>query len=125
MAITKRELVVRLSKKHGLQQRLTRDLIQSFLDEVVDGLAHGQRLEFREFGIFQIQHKNARIARNPRTGETFQVPARNTVHFKPGLVMKAKVSRTPVREVKSSSVSTRLSPVVQLHPQPAAVALQA
>jgi integration host factor subunit beta len=98
MSITKRELVVRLSRKHGLQQRLTRDLVQSFLDEIVASLAQGERLEFREFGIFHLQHKNARIARNPRTGETFEIPERNIVHFKPGLEMKERVARTPNRK---------------------------
>ena len=90
MAITKRELVVRLSKRYGIQQRLTRDLVQSFLDEVVSELARGERLEFREFGIFQVQQKNARTARNPRTGRPVAIGGR-VPRFKPSKELKQAV----------------------------------
>lgn len=91
MATTKRELVKRISKKLDCKQELAKDIVQCFLDEIISELADGNRLEFREFGVFDVVTKKPRIARNPRTGETVHVPAKRMVHFKVGRLMKAKV----------------------------------
>ncbi|MBI3828106.1 MAG: integration host factor subunit beta [Planctomycetes bacterium] len=93
MATTKRELVRRVALKTNHKQNIAKDIIQSFLDEVVEELARGNRLEFREFGVFDIMQKKARVARNPRTGATVMVPAKTVVHFKVGRLMKEKVKR--------------------------------
>ena len=60
-------------------------------EAIIEELALGNRLEFREFGVFDIVHKKPRIARNPRTGETVHVPAKRMVHFKVGRLMKKRV----------------------------------
>ena len=91
MATTKRELVRRVSVKTGQKQHVARQIVQDFLDEMVAELGRGHRLEFREFGIFDVVFKKPRTARNPRTGALVQVPAKAVVHFKPGRLMKAKV----------------------------------
>lgn len=93
MATTKRELVRRVAVKTRQKQNLAKKIIQTFLDEVVDELARGNRLEFREFGVFDVIHKRERLARNPRTGETVKVPSKTVVHFKVGRLMKDKVQR--------------------------------
>jgi integration host factor subunit beta len=93
VATTKRELVRRVALKTNHKQNVAKDIIQSFLDEVVEELARGNRLEFREFGVFDIMQKKARVARNPRTGAAVMVPAKTVVHFKVGRLMKEKVKR--------------------------------
>jgi integration host factor subunit beta len=91
MATTKRELVKRIAKATGQKQDVTKEIIQTFLDQIIEELAAGNRLEFREFGVFDIVHKKPRVARNPRTGETVHVPAKRMVHFKVGRLMKKRV----------------------------------
>ncbi|MFW5857186.1 MAG: HU family DNA-binding protein [Planctomycetota bacterium] len=91
MATTKRELVKRISKMTNQKQDVTKEIIQTFLDQIIEELAAGNRLEFREFGVFDIVHKKPRVARNPRTGETVHVPAKRMVHFKVGRLMKKRV----------------------------------
>lgn len=91
MATTKRELVKRIAKMTNQKQDVTKEIIQTFLDQIIDELSAGNRLEFREFGVFDIVNKKPRVARNPRTGETVHVPAKRMVHFKVGRLMKEKV----------------------------------
>lgn len=102
MATTKRELVRRVALKTSQKQNIAKDIIQTFLDEVVEELARGNRLEFREFGVFDILHKKARTARNPRTGQTVSVPAKTVVHFKVGRLMKEKVRRIEAEKGKAA-----------------------
>ena len=64
--ITKLEIVDRISRIHQVQLATTRKVIQAFLDEVVNELAKGNRLEFREFGVFETKTRAAREAQNPR-----------------------------------------------------------
>lgn len=91
MATTKRELVKRVAKRTKQKQKVAKEVIQAFLDEIIEELARGNRLEFREFGVFDVLHKKERMARNPRTGEPVRVPPKTIVHFKVGRLMKEKV----------------------------------
>ena len=91
--ITKKELVARIADKTGQTKVVAKDIIQSFLDEIIDELGRGNRLEFREFGVFEIQERAARKALNPRTREKVGVPARHVVKFKVGRLMKERVAR--------------------------------
>ena len=89
--VTKRELVQRVAEKTGVQQINAKEVIQCFLDEIINELAQGNRLEFRDFGVFEPKTKASRIARNPRTGAKVQVPEKTTVKFKVGRLMKKKI----------------------------------
>ncbi|MBN1441922.1 MAG: integration host factor subunit beta [Planctomycetes bacterium] len=91
--VTKRELVQRIAEKTGVQQISAKEVIQSFLDEIINELAKGNRLEFRDFGVFEPKSKAERVARNPRTGEKVKVPEKTTVKFKVGRLMKKKIQR--------------------------------
>ena len=91
--ITKRELVQRIAEKTGVQQVSAKEVIQSFLDEIINELAQGNRLEFRDFGVFEPKSKAQRVARNPRTGARVQVPEKTTVKFKVGRLMKKKIQK--------------------------------
>lgn len=90
--ITKKQIIGIIADKTGLTGVETSNVIQSFMDQIIDELAKGNRIEFREFGIFELKKRKARIGRNPRTGETVEVPPKTVVSFKPGKVMKEKVN---------------------------------
>ena len=89
--VTKRELVDRIADEVGCKQGLVKKVVQRFMDEIIDELSRGSRLEFREFGVFETKNRAARTAQNPKTLERVQVPPRRTVKFKVGRVMKAKL----------------------------------
>ena len=95
VATTKRELVKRIAKKTNQRQNIVKDIIQMFLDEIIEELGKGNRLEFREFGIFQTVVKKERQARNPRTGTPVTVPSKAAVHFKVGRKMKEAMRKIP------------------------------
>ena len=63
------------------------------LDELTNIVVTEGRLELRYFGVFEVQKRKPRKARNPRTGVTVMVPERNVVTFKPGLTMQERVNR--------------------------------
>lgn len=91
--VTKRELVQRIADKTGVQQISAKEVIQTFLDEIINELARGNRLEFRDFGVFEPKTKACRVARNPRTGDKVEVPEKTTVKFKVGRLMKKKIQK--------------------------------
>lgn len=89
--VTKRELVNRIAEDTDLTKVVVRDVLQRFLDAIVDELAEGNRLEFREFGVFEVRERAARTAQNPRTLEKVPVPAKKVVKFKVGRMMRTRV----------------------------------
>jgi len=91
--ITKKELVNRIAAKTKQTKIITKEVIQMFLDEIVTELGQGNRLEFREFGVFEIKQRAARKAQNPRTLQKVDVPAKRVVKFKVGRSMKEAVDR--------------------------------
>ncbi len=95
--ITKKELVYRIATKTNQKKVVAKKIIQHFIDEVITELEKGNRLEFREFGVFEIKERAPRVARNPRTGDVVEVPAKRVVHFKAGRLMKERVCDAPLR----------------------------
>ena len=95
LTITKKELVNRISEETGHTKVIVKDILQRFLDEIVTELSAGNRLEFREFGVFEIRERAARMAQNPRTLEKVKVPAKRVVKFKVGRVMRERVCDEP------------------------------
>ena len=89
--ITKRELAERIAAKTKYTQVDIKKIIQILFDEVVAELTGGNRLEFRDFGVFEIVNRKPRTGRNPRTGQRVGVPAKRVVTFKMGKQMKEKV----------------------------------
>ncbi|MFA5689188.1 MAG: HU family DNA-binding protein [Kiritimatiellales bacterium] len=93
MAVTKRDLVVHIAEETGLIQQDVTVVIQKALDYIVDALADGQTIEFRNFGVFEISTRKSRIGRNPNKPEnTVIIPERRVVKFKPGKIMKQRVT---------------------------------
>lgn len=88
ITVTKKELVERIAQQTGLQRNDVKTVVQSFLDAVVEELGRGNRLEFRDFGVFEVRQRAARSAQNPKTLVPVHVPAKRTVRFKPGRLMR-------------------------------------
>jgi integration host factor subunit beta len=115
---TKKELVGRIADQTGQTKVVVKQVLQAFLDEIVVELAQGNRLEFREFGVFEVKERRARRAQNPRTLEKVSVPAKRIVKFKVGREMRAKVCdearpakrvepvKAPAKEPRSESAPT-------------------
>jgi integration host factor subunit beta len=105
--ITKKELVNRIADRTGQTKVITKDVIQMFLDEIIVELASGNRLEFRDFGVFEVKSRKARRAQNPRTLEKVDVPPKKVVKFKVGRVMREKVGlEVPASEMADPPGST-------------------
>ena len=89
--VTKKVLVERIAEYTRGKRGDVKGVLQRFLDEIMKELAEGNRIEFREFGVFEVKERAARTAQNPKTLERVQVPARRTVKFKAGRTMRQKL----------------------------------
>ena len=90
--ITKKELIDRIAEQTQAKRVVVKRIVQSFLDEIVSELSRNNRLEFRDFGVLEVRTREARVAQNPKTLERVKVPAKRTVKFKMGRLMKEKLS---------------------------------
>jgi nucleoid DNA-binding protein len=95
--ITKKELIDRIAERTQAKRVTVKSIIQAFLDEITKELCNDNRLEFRDFGVFETRTRAARAAQNPKTLERVEVPAKRTVKFKMGRLMRENLS-TPVIE---------------------------
>ena len=92
MTLTKRDLVMRISEETGLVQTQVFDVVQKTLDYIAESLATGGKGELRNFGVFEVKIRKARVGRNPNKPDTdVPIPARATVKFKAGKEMRAEV----------------------------------
>ena len=89
---TKKDIVLAISEKLDFPQIHTKEIVQEALEAIIETLANGGRIELRNFGVFEVKQRQARKARNPRTGESVKVPARRVVVFKPGKTMEKRVA---------------------------------
>jgi integration host factor subunit beta len=90
--ITKKELIDRIADQTQQRRVQVKRVVQQFLDEVIAELGRGNRLEFRDFGVFETKVRKARRAQNPKTLEPVSVPEKRTVKFKVGRLMKQKLA---------------------------------
>src|SRR5689334_25283490 len=89
---TKKELIDRIAEETATKRVQVKRVVQQFLDEIVKELGNGNRLEFRDFGVFETKVRKARKAQNPKTLEPVEVPEKRTVKFKVGRLMKQKLA---------------------------------
>jgi integration host factor subunit beta len=89
--VTKKDIVRTIAEQIDLPQLRTKELVQRTFDALIEALVREGRIELRNFGVFQIKRREARMARNPRTGERVPVQAKSVVTFKPGKEMEARV----------------------------------
>ena len=94
MTLTKRDLVMRISGETGLVQQNVQDVVQKTLDYISEALAKGDKVELRNFGVFEVKVRKARVGRNPNRPETdVPIPQRAVVKFKAGKEMRSDVLR--------------------------------
>lgn len=90
--ITKKELIDRIAERSQHKRVQVKRIVQQFLDEIIGELGKGNRLEFRDFGVFETRTRKARRAQNPKTLAPVAVPQKRTVKFKVGRLMKEKLT---------------------------------
>src|SRR5271169_5033917 len=96
MTMTKRDLVIRISNETGLVQQQVLDVVQKTLDYIAEAVSKGDKVELRNFGVFEVTVRKARIGRNPNAPATdVPIPQRAVVKFKPGKEMRAQVLKLP------------------------------
>lgn len=93
--LTKKEIVDRIAEKIHTKHIVVKAVVQEFLDSIIDELAKGNRLELRDFGVFETKISPARTGQNPKTLEKVQIPAKRTVRFKAGKLMKEDLEVLP------------------------------
>src|SRR5271169_2396815 len=92
--ITKKKLIQVISQNRGVHPNDVRNVIQSFLDAMTEYLAKGDRLEFRDFGVFEVVERKQKIGRNPKNASVpIVIPARQAVKFTPGKKMKKLIEK--------------------------------
>ncbi|WP_260484457.1 integration host factor subunit beta [Sphingomicrobium flavum] len=75
-----------------LTQREIENVVSALFDSITEQLADGGRVELRGFGAFSTRQRDARIGRNPRTGEPVEVDAKRVPYFKPGKEMRERLN---------------------------------
>jgi nucleoid DNA-binding protein len=105
--MTKRDLVVRISNETGLIQQQVLDVVQKTLDYIAEALAKGEKVELRNFGVFEVKIRKARVGRNPNAPETdVPIPQRAVVKFKPGKEMRQDVLKlTPEQQAAAQAAA--------------------
>ncbi|GIW74321.1 MAG: hypothetical protein KatS3mg103_0843 [Phycisphaerales bacterium] len=86
--VTKKHLVEAITEQTGLPKATVQRVVQGVLDQLIEAIGQGHRVELRDFGVFEVRPRAARTAQNPRTLEPVPVPPRLAVRFKPGRLMK-------------------------------------
>ena len=94
--MTKRDLVIRISEETGQPQQKVLQVVQRTLDLICEALAAGENVELRNFGVFEVKVRKARIGRNPnQPAKDVPIPQRTVVKFKPGKEMREAVLKSP------------------------------
>ena len=122
--MTKRDLVVRISEETGLVQQDVLTVVQKTLDYISDAVTQGRKVELRNFGVFEVKVRKARVGRNPNApAADVPIPPRAVVKFKPGKEMREAVLKlTPqeIAEQERKAAQGESAPVMESRPpQPA------
>jgi nucleoid DNA-binding protein len=101
--LTKRDLIIRISEETGLIQQKAEDIVHKMLECIAEALSKGQKVELRNFGVFEIRIRKARIGRNPNSPEAdVLIPQRFVVKFKAGKLLRSKVLKLQSQQSKNS-----------------------
>ena len=99
--VTKKELIDQIAERTQAKRILVKRIIQSFLDGITKELCKDNRLELRDFGVFETRKRVARTAQNPKTLERVDVPAKRTVKFKMGRLMRENLGVAATRPAQT------------------------
>jgi len=122
--VTKKDIVKTIAEQIELPQLRTKELVQKTFDALIDALVREGRVELRNFGVFQIKKRDARMARNPRTGERVPVQAKRVVTFKPGKEMEDRVRQADQAEAAQKAAQAAAQAATQEGETPAPAAPQ-
>lgn len=112
--LTKRDLVMRISDEVGLTQRVVQDIVQKTLDYISEALARGDKVELRNFGVFEVKVRKARVGRNPNAPETdVPIPERAVVKFKAGKEMRDAVLKLTPEQIAKAKAESGPAPEAQ------------
>jgi integration host factor subunit beta len=115
--LTKNDIVRTLAEKYELEIASTRRVVQGTLDMILEALLKDDKVELRNFGVFEVIQRKGRIARNPKSREEVYIPERKVVKFKPGKVMEERITTpsmkggiqpAPARKKEGSSEPPRI-----------------
>ena len=110
--MTKRDLVLRISEETGMVQQQVLQVVQHTLDYITEALAKGDTVELRNFGVFEVKVRKARIGRNPNDpGTDVPIPPRATAKFKPGKEMREAVIKLSPGSASSAAKLPSPKPV--------------
>ena len=99
--MTKKELVFTIANETGATQLFVKEIVQKTFDTIIESLAETGRMELRDFGVFEVRRRAARIAHNPKTGAEVKVKAKEFVKFKPGKKMEDRVADRAKRKKRA------------------------
>ncbi len=104
--MTKRDIVVRISNETGLVQQQVLDIVQKTLNYIAEAVAQGRKVELRNFGVFEVKVRKARVGRNPnQPGTDVPIPQRAVVKFKPGKEMREAVLKLTPAQVAAAAAA--------------------
>ncbi len=93
--MTRSQLILRLAQQNPhLVHREAERIVNAIFETIAAGLARGERIELRGFGSFTVKEYAPRVSRNPRTGESVQVPAKRRPNFKSGKELRRRINAT-------------------------------
>ncbi|MEO0482561.1 MAG: HU family DNA-binding protein [Planctomycetota bacterium] len=101
--VTKKHLIDTIAERTDQKRVVVKQTVQEFLDLIIEELEKGNRLEFRDFGVFETKARAARTAQNPKTLQPVQVPEKTTVKFKVGRLMRERVEEAEKKPIAPSS----------------------
>lgn len=108
--MTKRDLVVRISEETGMVQQNVLDIVQRTLDYIAEAVSKGTKVELRNFGVFEVKVRKARVGRNPNSpAADVPIPPRAVVKFKPGKEMREAVIKLTPQEVAAAEARANAS----------------
>ncbi len=90
--MTKADLVERVAKEADMTKKDAEQLVEIIFDSIIASLNKGEKIELRGFGSFRVRQRNARKGRNPKTGDSVDIPAKRVAYFKPGKELKEVIN---------------------------------
>ncbi len=118
--MTKKDIVKAISESIGETQLKTKEIVQKTFEAIINTLVEQERIELRNFGVFEVKKRAARKARNPRTGERVDVAEKYVVTFKPGKEMEEKVRQLEIAKAAAATQVTPPEPPPSPSPEPTA-----
>ncbi len=91
--MTKADLVERVARESDMTKKDAEQLIEIIFDSITGTLNKGEKIELRGFGSFRVRERNSRKGRNPKTGESVDIPAKRVAYFKPGKELKELINQ--------------------------------